>query len=156
MNKQKQQLTAWSKWDRAKSMFFVCVRRMLPSWRWVRASTRGGGLKWKTACRHWMHDLIFGGFDVRKFSAKPSNDRYQASWDDAILTFHARRTNPLLSPFTLHSSLVRSSSYLTVERACAYLPRFSRIFVYATAHPFKNCIRTTAQGIFCDSLARYV
>ena len=80
-------LTACSRWERANSMFFVCVRRILPSCKWVRASTRGGGLKLKTACKHCMQDFMFGGLDVRKFSAKPSNERYQASCDDAILTF---------------------------------------------------------------------
>lgn len=30
---------------------------------------------------------MFGGLEVRKFSARPSNDRYQASCEDAILTF---------------------------------------------------------------------
>lgn len=75
-------LTACSRCVRAKSMFLVYCNSMLPSCRWVRASTLGGGLKLNTACRHWIHILI--RFDVRKFSASPSNDRYQASCDDAI------------------------------------------------------------------------
>lgn len=61
----------------------------MPSCRCVLASTLGGGLKWKTACKHCMHDLMFGGFEVRKVSAKPRSERYQASCDDAILTFLA-------------------------------------------------------------------
>lgn len=75
-------LTACSRCVRAKSMFLVYCNSMLPSCRWVRASTLGGGLKLNTACRHWIHILI--RFDVRKFSASPSSDRYQASCDDAI------------------------------------------------------------------------
>lgn len=74
--------TACSRCVRAKSVFFVYCSSMLPNCRWVRASTLGGGLKLKTAWRHWMHILI--RFDVRKFSASPSKDRYQASCDDAI------------------------------------------------------------------------
>lgn len=30
---------------------------------------------------------MLGGLDVLKFSAKPNNDRYQASCEDAILAF---------------------------------------------------------------------
>lgn len=75
-------LTACSRCVRARSVFFVYCSRILPSCRWVRASTRGGGLKLNTACKHWMHILI--RFDVRKFSASPSSDRYQASCEDAI------------------------------------------------------------------------
>lgn len=74
--------TACSRCVRARSVFFVYCKSMLPNCKWVRASTLGGGLKLNTACRHWIHILI--RFDVRKFSANPSSDRYQASCDDAI------------------------------------------------------------------------
>ena len=74
--------TACSRWKRARSAFFVYNTRMFPSWRWVRASTLGGGLKLKTVCKHWMHNRMFGGVETRKCSAKPSRARYQASWDD--------------------------------------------------------------------------
>jgi len=34
---------------------------------------------------------MLGGLDVLKFSAKPNKDRYQASCEDAILTFLIHR-----------------------------------------------------------------
>lgn len=77
-------------------MFFVWVSKMFPSWRCVRASTLGGGLKLKTACKHCIHNFMLGGLDVLKFSAKPSNDRYQASCEDAILTFLIQKHSFLL------------------------------------------------------------
>lgn len=57
---------------------------MFPNCKCVLASTLGGGLKWKTACKHWIHNFIFGGLDVLKFSANPNNDKYQASCEEAI------------------------------------------------------------------------
>lgn len=68
-------------------MFLVCVKRIFPSCKCVLASTLCGGLKLNTACRHWMQLFMSGGFDVRKCSAKPSKEIYQASCVDAILTF---------------------------------------------------------------------
>jgi hypothetical protein len=68
-------------------MFLVWVSKIFPNCRCVLASTLGGGLKLKTACKHCIHNFMFGGLDVLKFSAKPNKDRYQASCDDAILTF---------------------------------------------------------------------
>jgi len=84
-------------------MFFVWVSKMFPSWRCVRASTLGGGLKLKTACKHCIHNFMLGGLDVLKFSAKPNNDRYQASCEDAILTFLIQRYS-----FLLHHGLPRT------------------------------------------------
>lgn len=57
---------------------------MFPNCKCVLASTRGGGLKLKTACKHCIHNLMSGGLEVRKFSASPKSDKYQASWDDAM------------------------------------------------------------------------
>jgi hypothetical protein len=124
-------LTARSRCVRARSTFFVWVRRMLPSWRWVRASTRGGGLKLNTAWRHCMQDLMLGGLEVRKFSARPKSDRYQASWEDAIFTCLARswdaarqvdraRELPGLGPqASLAYSRLRSSRAFDVRRTLA-------------------------------------
>lgn len=85
----KLKLTAFSKWDMAWSVFFVWANITDPSWRWVLASSRGGGLKVKILCKQWIHSLMLGGFDVRKCSAKPRRDAYQDSdcdcWPDAIL-----------------------------------------------------------------------
>ena len=79
-------LTAVSKWNRARSRFFVCVNSTVPSWRCVLVSMRGGGLKVNTVCKQWIHNLMFGGFDVLKFSASPNNDKYHGSTvPDAIL-----------------------------------------------------------------------
>lgn len=66
-------------------MFLVWVSKIFPNCRCVLASTLGGGLKLKTACKHCIHNFMFGGLDVLKFSAKPNKDKYQASCDDAIL-----------------------------------------------------------------------
>jgi len=43
-----------------------------------------------------MHNFMLGGLDVLKFSAKPNKDRYQASCEDAILTFLFQRFSLVL------------------------------------------------------------
>lgn len=74
---------------------------MFPSCKCVLASTRGGGLKLKTACKHWIHNLMLGGLDVRKFSARPSNERYHASCDEAIsYTKHNTLKNNTFQPIS--------------------------------------------------------
>ncbi len=83
-------LTAFSRWVWASSLFFVCRYSTEPSWRWVRASTLGGGLNWNTACRQWTHRRIFGGLDVRKCSAKPSSARYQGSGASVLAAILSR------------------------------------------------------------------
>lgn len=76
---------------------------MFPNCKCVRASTRGGGLKLKTACKHCIHNLMFGGLEVRKFSASPKSDKYQASWDDAMSLLKT------LHPFLPH--FINGSAY---------------------------------------------
>ena len=78
--------TAFSKCVWARSMFFVWALKTRPSWRCVLASIRGGGLKLKIVCKQWMHNLILGGLEILKFSARPNNPKYQLSeCEDAIL-----------------------------------------------------------------------
>lgn len=77
-----------------------------------------------------MQDLILGGLEVRKFSAKPSNDRYQASWDDAIFASLAVAPGALL--YTLYvERLLYGIIYLTThERATVQVPRAARLTRY--------------------------
>lgn len=80
--------TAFSKCDLAKSVFFVCVNKICPNWRCVRASIFCEGLKLKIDWRQCIHRRIFGGFEVLKFSARPTSEAYHGSdfGTDAILS----------------------------------------------------------------------
>ena len=78
-------LTAFSKCERAMSVFFVYEWRSFPSCKCVRAWIAGDGWNWNTDWRHCIHCLILGGLDVLKVSAKPKRPMYEASWVPAVI-----------------------------------------------------------------------
>lgn len=105
-------LTAFSKWVRAKSMFFVCVNNKLPICRWVLASICGGGLNWRIDCKQWMQCFILGGLAVLKVSLRPNKAMYQESvfWCWLVAIFYAHWPSFFRSLFTSKFSLWSSAT----------------------------------------------
>lgn len=63
--------TAFSRFEIAKSVFFVCAIKILPNCTRVRVSIFGANCSVRILCKQCIQSFIFGGFDVLKFSAKP-------------------------------------------------------------------------------------